>query len=363
LDPVTHLLTGGCLGRAGFNRKSALATVTMVLAAGAADVDVLWGLKSSTAGLQHHRGITHSFVGVPFVAAAVLLLVYLCHRLKLRLWLPTPRAAEVPSRLPIRWGYLYFCAVVAALSHLLLDYTTAYGIRLFEPFDFRWYSWDLVYIVEPVMLLALVAGLALPSLGNLINQEIGARSKGPRGRAGAIFALVCLVLVWGVRDYQHRRALTAINSFLYHGATPLRLAAYPYMINPFRWHGVVETTDFFETVPVSSLSPDVNDAQGQLFHKPPETDASRAAKSSYLGQVYLDWAVFPFVEVQTFQGEHGGCLAEFKDLRYTYPDSRGRGPLGGYVVLSPGLRVLEQGMNSNRSPSVDSLEHGPASSE
>ena len=85
MDPLTHFLTGACMGRAGFNRKSALATVTMVLAAEAADIDVLWALKSSTAGLQHHRGITHSFVGVPFIAAAVLLLVYLCHRLKLRL--------------------------------------------------------------------------------------------------------------------------------------------------------------------------------------------------------------------------------------------------------------------------------------
>ena len=149
-----------------------------------------------------------------------------------------------------------------------------------------------------------------------------------------------------------------MNSFLYHGATPLRLAAYPYMINPFSWHGVVETTDFLETVPVNSLVPDVDDSRGLVFYKPPETDASRAAKSSYLGQVYLDWAVFPFVEVQTFQGQNSGYLAEFKDLRYTFPDVRGRTPLGGYVVLSPDLRVLEQGMNSSRSPSVDSLEHG-----
>ena len=49
-------------------------------------------------------------------------------------------------------------------------------------------------------------GLALPALFGLINQEIGARSKGPRGRTGAIVALACLVLIWGVRDYQHRRA-------------------------------------------------------------------------------------------------------------------------------------------------------------
>ena len=293
------------------------------------------------------------------IAAAVLVFVYLGHRLKLRLRPPRARSPEAPPRLPIRWGYLYFCAVVAALSHLLLDYTTAYGIRLFEPFNFRWYSWDIVAIIEPIMLLALIAGLVLPSLFGLINQEIGARSKGPRGRAGAIFALVCLVIIWGVRDYQHRRAVTAMNSFLYHGATPLRLAAYPYMINPFRWHGVVETPDFFETVPVNSLAPEVDDSRGLIFYKPPETDASRAAKSSYLGQVYLDWAVFPIVEVQEFQGESSGYLAEFKDLRYTFPEMRGRTPLGGYVVLSPDLRVLQQGMNSSRSPTVDSLEHGP----
>src|SRR5664280_967577 len=250
------------MGRAGFNRKSALTTLTMVLAAEAADIDVLWEFKGSIAALQHHRGITHSFVGVPFVAAAVLLFVYLGHRLKLRLRPPRARSPEAPPPLPIRWGYLYFCAVLAALSHLLLDYTTAYGIRLFEPFNFRWYSWDIVAIIEPIMLLALVAGLVLPSLFGLINQEIGARSKGPRGRAGAIFALACLVLVWGFRDYEHRRALNAMGSVLYQRAVPVKMGAYPYWVNPFRWHGVVETENFFQTVPVNSMVPEV-DAQGE----------------------------------------------------------------------------------------------------
>ena len=59
----------------------------------------------------------------------------------------------------MRWGYLYWLALLAALSHLLLDYTTAYGIRLFEPFNWRWYSWDIVFIVEPVILVALILGL------------------------------------------------------------------------------------------------------------------------------------------------------------------------------------------------------------
>jgi inner membrane protein len=360
LDPVTHLLTGACLGRAGFNRKTALATVTMVIAAEAADVDVLWEIKGSIAGLQHHRGITHSFVGVPFLAAGVLGFVYLLHRLKSRKHTADGNSPAHRWKLPPRWGFLYFCAVLAALTHLLLDYSTAYGIRLFEPFNYRWYSWDIVFIIEPLMLLVLVAGLALPSFLGLISQEVGARSKGPRGRVGAIVALVCVVLIWGVRDYQHRRAVKALNSFLYHGAEPTRVAAYPYMINPFRWLGVVETADFLETVPVNSLAGEVDSRAGITYYKPPETPAMEVAKRSYFGRVYLDWAVFPYVHEEKLQGDVGGYLVEFQDLRYTYPSTRAqRPPLGGFVLLSPDLHVLRQGMNSSRSPSVESLEHPP----
>jgi len=344
------------MGRAGFNRKSALTTLTMVLAAEAADIDVVWAFKSSTAGLQHHRGITHSFVGVPFVAAAVLALVYFIHRLMRR------KAGSIKDRgqPPIRWGYLYLFASLAALSHLPLDYSTAYGIRLFEPFNYRWYSWDIVYILDPMIWLVLIAGLALPALFGLINQEIGARSKGPRGRAAAITALVCLLLIWGVRDYQHHRVLSAMNSVLYQQAAPQRVAAYPYMINPFRWHGVVETADFFATIPVTSLAPEIEESQSRIFYKPEETDVTRAAKASYFGQVYLDWAVFPFVQQQKLEGDERGFLVDFQDLRYTYPDSRGKTPLGGYALLSPDLRVVEEGMNSSKSPTPESLEQRPA---
>ncbi len=65
-----------------------------------------------------------------------------------------------------------------------------------------------------------------------------------------------------------------MNSFLYRGAAPQRVAAYPYMFNPFRWHGVVETADFFETVPVNSLAPEIDDSQARLFYKPEETDVT-----------------------------------------------------------------------------------------
>ena len=76
---------------------------------------------------------------------------------------------------------------------------------------------------------------------------------------------------------------------------------------------------------------------------------SRAAKASYFGRVYLDWAVFPFVETQAFHGDPKGYIVNFQDLRYAYP---GHTALSGFVFLSPDLQVEEQGNNRDRPPSL-----------
>jgi inner membrane protein len=349
LEPVTHFLTGACMGRAGFNRKSAFATLTMVLAAEAADLDVLWGIRGRIEAFQHHRGITHTFIATPVVAAVTVGFVYLLSRW--RRLSGEPRILR--SKLPLRWGYLFWLAWLSALSHILLDYTTAYGIRMLAPFDWRWYSWDIVFIIEPVILLVLIAGLTLPWLFGLINEEIGARSKGPRGRAGAIFALVCLVVIWSYRDYEHRHALNAMSALLYQGAVPIKIAAYPYWITPFRWHGVVETQSFFQTVSVNSLVPVVDErSEAQTYYKPEETPVTQAAKESYFGRVFLDWAVFPVTQAEKLEGSFRGYMVRFQDLRFEYPGRAGSGTLGGWVLLAPNLQIQEEGMNPQK-PSND----------
>src|SRR5580700_6256344 len=79
MEPVTHFLTGACIGRAGLNRKTAYATLAAVLAAEAADLDVLWSLAGPVESLKHHRGITHTFIAIPFVAAVITGAVWLYH--------------------------------------------------------------------------------------------------------------------------------------------------------------------------------------------------------------------------------------------------------------------------------------------
>ena len=79
MEPITHFLTGACIGRAGLNRKTAYATLAAVLAAEAADIDILWSFAGPVEELKHHRGITHTFLGAPFVAGVVVGVVWLWH--------------------------------------------------------------------------------------------------------------------------------------------------------------------------------------------------------------------------------------------------------------------------------------------
>ncbi len=337
MEPITHFLTGACLGRAGLNRKTALATLTLTLAAEAPDLDILCRFRGPAFGFAHHRGFTHSFLGVPLVSVVVVAFVYLVWRLR-------KRKVKDPN-LPLRWGLLFFYACLAGLSHILLDFTNNYGVRPLWPFSEKWYSWDIVFIVEPVMLGFFALGLVAPSLFALVDKEIGARHRGPRGRVAAILALIGVVLMWGVRDYEHRRAVNALEARTYNDADPIRASAYPTWVNPFHWDGVVETQAFFALAPVNSLAPEVDpEGQLQIRYKPEETPITLAAKKSYLGRVFLDWAQYPVTETETLDQPGGGYIVRFQDLRYmsvpkAVAGDRGRRVLGAAVELDKNLRV------------------------
>lgn len=346
MEPITHFLTGACLGRAGFNRKTALATLTLTLAAEAADIDMVGYFKGSTFGFAHHRGITHTFVGVPVVAAAVLLLVWIIYRMRQRFrkheeghaaWLRQRGLPEKP-----RWLLLYGLACLGGLVHILLDFTNNYGVRPFEPFSYKWYAWDIVFIYEPLLYVILIGGLTLPGLFSLINEEIGSRAKKPRGAGGAVVALVLMVALWGFRDFQHRRALAAMNDRLYEGVDAYSTSAFPYPLNPFKWAGVAETDTFFSNMEVNSLSGEV-DPQGRAVvrYKPEETDVTLAAKSSHLGRVFLDWARYPLVETETRDTPVRTYIVRFIDLRYRYPGDNRR-VLSPTVELDSDLRVIDE---------------------
>ena len=335
MEPVTHFLTGACLGRSGFNRKTAYATLAMTLAAEAPDLDILWGFRGPVAELQHHRGWTHTFAGAPVVALVTVAFVWVVYRFRRKEPVISPR-----------WGWLIFGALIAALSHVLLDYTVNYGVRPFSPWNPHWYAWSIVFIVDPWILLALFLALVMPAILGLADREIGARKKPFRGRAWAIAGLVFLVVWWGVRNAEHAHALELVKTGSYTREPLIRVAAEPHIMDPFEWRVIMETRDYYQTAEVRTLSDQVvTDNYSDVIYKSPVTPAVMAAKQSYLGRVYLDWSSWPVVEDLGMVAAPGSDIVpttgwhtvEFQDLRFGYRPlgSHENAPLSGWVMVGP----------------------------
>ncbi len=246
MEPVTHFMTGAVLSRAGFNRKAAYATLAMTLSAEAPDLDIFWGLKGPIASFEHHRGWTHTFLGIPFEALLVTGFVWLIHRWRLK------RNPGLTTAAPVRWLLLYLFSIIGFLSHILLDWTNNYGVRPFFPFNPRWYSGSFVFIFEPLIFLLLLAALVAPALFGLISSEVGARRPAFRGRGWAIFALTGIVTLWGLRYVERLKAIDLARSTEEKPEQIERATADPYPFNPFRWQTVVDLPQFYRLSTVNT---------------------------------------------------------------------------------------------------------------
>jgi inner membrane protein len=373
MEPITHFLTGACIGRAGLNRKTAYATLSAVLAAEAADLDVLWGFAGPVEALKHHRGITHTFVAVPFVAAVVLGAVWIHHRRReaslarkqiaaapIELGAPAPPAPQ-----PVRWTWVYIAALISALSHILLDWTNSYGVRPFFPFNPRWYAGSFVFIAEPVLWAILFAALIFPWILGIVEREISSRrTRTPfRGRGWAIFGLIAMTLVWCLRYIEHSQAQALLDNTQITTEPVKRTCIEPYPVNPFRWHAILETPNFYQTAEINTRSGEIDsDPQRDQFFKPADTPAVEAAKSTPLGQVYLDWGRWavirdlgpvpvPAMEPPQLPPGREWTTVQFSDLRFGY-DFRGTGrisdppPLSGMVYIVDGHEEAGQAMGN-----------------
>jgi inner membrane protein len=358
MEPITHFLTGACIGRAGLNRRTAYATLAAVLAAEAADLDVLWGFAGPVEELKHHRGITHTLIAVPFVAAAAVGATWIWHqwvkrrRVRRAKALPPlePGAPMRPQSQPVRWLWAYLAALIAALSHILLDWTNNYGVRPFFPFNPRWYAGSFVFIAEPVLWMLLSAALIIPGILGLAEREISSKRTPFRGRGWAIFALSSMFLLWCLRYAEHAQAVGLILNNPITTDPVDRIAAEPYPWNPFRWHVIVETHNYYQFAEVNSRTDDVDsDPQTDQLFKPPDTPAVEAAKQTELGKVYLDWGSWAVaqdigqiqvvgIDPPRLPPGRMWTTVEFTDLRFGY-DFRGNGNarppsgLGGAVYI------------------------------
>lgn len=304
MDPLTHTATGLFLSRAGLNRWTPLATPILLLAANAPDADIVTAAGGSLSYLHYHRHLTHSLIAMPVMALLAVL------------------AVRLAARRPVRWLGAFGAAFLAVASHLLLDLTNVYGVRLLLPFSSAWLRWDLTSVIDLWIWGVLLLAVAAPFIGRLVGSEIASTTARSRsyGRGWACFALAFLLIYNGARGVLHARATAELEARTYQGADPLRVLAAPDAASPWRWRGVVETRDFF-AIEEFSLGADFDPTRAAIFHKPEASPALDAARRTPVFQEFLRFSQFPLWEILPVADLQDGREVQVVDLRFGSPQA------------------------------------------
>jgi inner membrane protein len=302
MDNFTHTAVAAFLSRIGPGRWTPYGTAILLVGANLPDIDVVSAAGGSLNYLHFHRHLTHSLAAMPFVALAALGIV------------------RIFARKSFVWPGAYFAALLAVASHLALDFTNIYGIRLLLPFSSAWQSLDITGVVDLWILAACLLGLSAPLIGHLVGSEIASSSLKPKhyGRGWAWFAIGFILVYQVARFNLHSRAMVPLGSQLYQESTPIRVAALPNAINPLRWRGLVETADSIAVQDVN-LAGETGSTRPLVFHKPEPDPAIDAARRTSTFQRFLEFSQWPLWRVTPYPARENARLVEVFDMRFGTP--------------------------------------------
>ena len=302
MDNLTHTLTGLALSRAGLNRRHTHPALVLMLAANVPDIDIVTASRGMFTYFENHRGITHAIVMLPVMSL-----------------LPALFACAI-GRSMRGFRAAYVLSLIGVASHLLLDWTNTYGIRLFLPFSGEWLRLDLNGLVDLWIWAVLLIAAIGPLLARLVNTEIGAKSGSGRGLA--IFALSFILVYDFGRYLAHQRAIEILNARVYQGGPPLRVAAFPRSsVNPLDWSGWVQRPNVDLRFSMNLLGDFDPTAPDRVVHEPEPGPAIDAARSTFVFQKYLDFAQYPLWQVIPLADPEGARRVEVRDWRFSFTAS------------------------------------------
>jgi len=278
MDNLCHSLVGMALGRAGLNRRTALATSTLVIANNLPDVDVAV-FATSTLAMSFRRGWTHGVLAQLMLPIALTGAMLLCDRYRTR---PTGQQANGPTGQVVRPGQLLLLSYLGVFLHVFMDFTNSYGVRLLMPFSERWFYGDALYIVDPWLYLTLGLGWWL------------AKHQPRPARIGVALAAI-YVSAMLLSNVIARREVAA--GLARAGQPETRFMVTPVIVNPFRREVVIDVGDRYEKGNLwFDPRPHFRPA-GFGIEKGLEQPGVQQALQSERARAFLRWSRFPFAQV------------------------------------------------------------------
>jgi inner membrane protein len=285
MDNLCHSLVGMALSRAGLNKRTALATSTLVIANNLPDIDV-GVFATSTLAMSFRRGWTHGVlaqVTLP-IALTGAMLIYDRYRKKTS---PEDRADA---------KQILLLSYVGVLLHVFMDWTNSYGVRLLMPFSDRWFYGDALYIVDPWLYLTLGLGWWL------------GRKHTRAARTCVALAAIYVLAMVGSNVLARRE----VASGLLRAGRPAdtRFMVTPVVVNPFRREVVIDVGDRYEKGnlwfdPLPHFRP-----AGFGIEKGLDDPEVQSALATPLARAFLRWSRFPFVQVNP--SERGVWINDYR---------------------------------------------------
>ncbi|MGB7433768.1 MAG: metal-dependent hydrolase [Candidatus Acidiferrum sp.] len=298
MDIATHALASYVLARGFFPRHRWPVAVGMILAGTVADVDLLSAFAGPAAYFATRHIYTDSILGT--VVILFLAALFTC---------------AISKKPPEAFSAIVLPVTVAAVVHLALDVFQSEGIALLWPFRHKRFAMDWLPPLDPWILALLVAGILVPELLRLVSSEIGARDKAPRGRNGAIVAMVFVALYIGARATIHSSSEALLEPHSYHGESAHHVGTFPDTLSIATWHGVVETRSFvcLAEVPVGP-GRNFDPESAECLHKPEPSPELDAAQKTRVAQEYLQAMPFPRAVVDKTESGYEVVIRSMRDL-------------------------------------------------
>jgi len=332
VDPLTHGLASLAMQRGFFPGSKWRTVVAMVLAGVIADFDWFSASFGPPAYLRWHRSASHSFLFVLVLAFAASLFSRI-HR---------------QNQTTGSWAGFSWTAIAAAASlHVLMDLLQADAVVPLWPFIAKRWSFDLAPPVDPWLLVILAGAILFPELIRLVGDEIGSKSKRPRGRTGAITGLALTLLYFAMRGLFHANTVAALDARTVAGEMPRRVAAFPDATSPFLWHSIVETESALHLADMrSSTGGEVSYTSGvTTLRKPEASPMLSAAQTSLAAVAFLKAARFPKATVEK---ETEGYSVEIFDAKDQAMAETHRAVFAD-VTLDKSANVVSSGLHWQKS--------------
>jgi inner membrane protein len=135
MDSITHIVLGACIGELILDKQAGRKAILWgALAQSVPDIDFVAGMwMPVSTELLAHRGFTHSFL-FAFIGSFFLALV----------------AARWHKAEPITLRKWFWFFLIEIACHLFLDAMNNYGIGWLEPFSAKRFSFNVLYVADPL---------------------------------------------------------------------------------------------------------------------------------------------------------------------------------------------------------------------